>query len=602
MSFNTTIDNLVYSSVTQPENIAEKPFVSKEWTNPIFDTNTSANYNSNQIIFDTTTLANSGQLPNYAEGIIILPMVIKVSGESGDDWTTGEGRLGTDFILGLKNSHVQLVHSIGINMNNMDILQPVPLSNAYLTFIQHSEMTSLDEELNLPLHGYAKDSSGSWSYNTGVENADKTIVTGNGQGVGLCNNSNFPELLKSANTNESSNQGFLKRQQLINKYTSDKILVLGSETVNAMECKSYVKNATDGKYYYYDVVLRLKDLSPHFFPNFPLSAGVKFKITLTLNNNVSFKFGKDASGMMTFYKNTFANVSSATNPIMISSSYTVVATQAGGNFTPLDADENEATTSGNMSFKQSDTKIEYVPMPCGSSCLKINDTYTVTMRIGKVGDTNPHPRAQCILYVPSYRLNPEYEKIYWGPSLRIRKVHYTELEYNSFTCDGSSKSFNFEISSTCVRPKRLIIVPVLQASENFGINPLSSPFTTEPATTSPYVITGFNCSIANNNIYPNDIQYSYDHFLQSLNGSTGVNANLVSGLVSSRINLSDFQNNYHYIVCDLSRRLPEFDMVSVSIRVRGNVQSPKKLEFHCFIEKEKIIEVDTMTGALISRS
>ena len=42
MSFNTTIDNLVYSAVTQPENVADKPFVSKEWTNAIFDTNTSA--------------------------------------------------------------------------------------------------------------------------------------------------------------------------------------------------------------------------------------------------------------------------------------------------------------------------------------------------------------------------------------------------------------------------------------------------------------------------------------------------------------------------------------------------------------------------------
>jgi hypothetical protein len=87
-----------------------------------------------------------------------------------------------------------------------------------------------------------------------------------------------------------------------------------------------------------------------------------------------------------------------------------------------------------------------------------------------------------------------------------------------------------------------------------------------------------------------------------LNGSTGLNANLVNGMVSSRINLTDYQNNYHYIVCDLSRRLPEFDMVSVSIRVRGVLQSPKKMEFHCYIEKEKIIEIDTMTGALISRS
>ncbi|MFO0414310.1 MAG: hypothetical protein ACK50E_01550, partial [Bacteroidota bacterium] len=79
MSFNTTVDNIVHAQSTQPENIAEKPFVSKEWSNPIFDTNTSANYASNQVIFDTTTLSNSGTLVNYAEGLIALPIVIRVS-------------------------------------------------------------------------------------------------------------------------------------------------------------------------------------------------------------------------------------------------------------------------------------------------------------------------------------------------------------------------------------------------------------------------------------------------------------------------------------------------------------------------------------------
>jgi hypothetical protein len=33
MSFNTTIDNLIYQSSTQPENVAEKPFIEKQWSN-----------------------------------------------------------------------------------------------------------------------------------------------------------------------------------------------------------------------------------------------------------------------------------------------------------------------------------------------------------------------------------------------------------------------------------------------------------------------------------------------------------------------------------------------------------------------------------------
>ncbi|MFO0415045.1 MAG: hypothetical protein ACK50E_05275, partial [Bacteroidota bacterium] len=388
-------------------------------------------------------------------------------------------------------------------------------------------------------------------------------------------------------------------------YDASKVAVLGNESVNNHECKSYVSNQTDGKYYYYDVVLRLKDLCPHFFPNFPLAMGVKFKITLTLNNNVSFKFRKNATGVFVYDPADFSNVTSATNPLMISASYNRLVAQTGGEYYAVAAGgaaaNSNATPTGNFNFQITDASPQNAVIPCGSSCLAGADAtiYTVSMRIGTNGQT--HTRPQCILYVPSYRMSPKYEAEYFSSDKRVRKIHFTELEYQSFYV-ASGGSFNNELSSTCVRPKRLIMIPVLQASANSGINPLSSPFTTEPATTSPYVLSSFNCSISNNNIYPNDITYSYDNFLQSLNGSTGVNSNLINGLVSSRINLTDYQNNYHYIVCDLSRRLPEFDMVSVSIRVRGTVKSAKDLEFHCFIEKEKIIEVDVMTGALISRS
>lgn len=88
---------------------------------------------------------------------------------------------------------------------------------------------------------------------------------------------------------------------------------------------------------------------------------------------------------------------------------------------------------------------------------------------------------------------------------RIKKIHYTELEYQSFE---SSQTFQKEISSSCVRPKRLITSSMIPtsilkdtSSANFGLNPMSSPFASEPATTSPIIFTGFNCSISNVNLY-----------------------------------------------------------------------------------------------------
>jgi hypothetical protein len=364
MSFNTTIDNLVYSASTQPENVAEKPFVTKEWSNAIYDTNTSAFYNSNQIIFDTTTLSNSGAFPNYQEGIIILPMVIRVYNNeaNGGNWESAALK-NTDFMLAFKNSHVNLIHSVSVNMNNTDILQPVTLTNAYLTFIQHSELTKEDESLNSPLHGYCKDSSSSWSYVTGrTTDADNgtvwtpgtatSVVRGDSRGVGLCNNSNFG-LLNAVDTNDSYNEGMLKRQKLVNKINIDsqnKTAVLGTTAINRLDAKTYVTNTATGKYIFYDAIIRLKDLCPNFFQNFPLTLGVKFKITLTMNNNISFSFRKSQEGNFIYDPTTFVNVTSPTNPLMIASSYNPIITQAGGDHQPTGTASNALVNNGTGNF------------------------------------------------------------------------------------------------------------------------------------------------------------------------------------------------------------------------------------------------------------
>lgn len=226
MSFNTTIDNIVHAQSTQPENIAEKPFISKEWSNPIFDTNTSSNYASNQVIFDTTTLSNSGTLVNYQEGLISLPVVIWVKNSAVN--FNDASLANTDFMLGFKNSHVQLVHSVSITLNNIDIVQSVPMTNAYLSFIQHSELSSEDEWLNGPLTGYAKDNSSSWYYSTTT--AAGTVLTGDSRGCGIGNNCNFG-LVNGLAVNDTHNDGFLRRQKFVNKYNQEKIDVLGSVAV-----------------------------------------------------------------------------------------------------------------------------------------------------------------------------------------------------------------------------------------------------------------------------------------------------------------------------------------------------------------------------------
>jgi hypothetical protein len=80
----------------------------------------------------------------------------------------------------------------------------------------------------------------------------------------------------------------------------------------------------------------------------------------------------------------------------------------------------------------------------------------------------------------------------------------------------------------------------------------------------------------------------------------GLNGNLSTGLVSSRISLRHYLNNYGYIVCDLSRRLPEDESTSVSIDVSFKIISALALDFYVFVEQEKSMSINIVNGSRIA--
>jgi hypothetical protein len=115
------------------------------------------------------------------------------------------------------------------------------------------------------------------------------------------------------------------------------------------------------------------------------------------------------------------------------------------------------------------------------------------------------------------------------------------------------------------------------------------------------MLTNFNIQVGQINLYPNAISYSYEHFLQALNGQQGINGNLIQGMTSSRNSLVDYNNNYKYIVVNLDRKLPEKnENVANSLGVSGVLSSLKRMTFHCFIEKYKTITINIESGARVA--
>jgi hypothetical protein len=132
-----------------------------------------------------------------------------------------------------------------------------------------------------------------------------------------------------------------------------------------------------------------------------------------------------------------------------------------------------------------------------------------------------------------------------------------------------------------------------------ALHSLSSPFTTEGATTSPFQIQNMQVQLGSTNLYKDTQIYSYETFLREFNHQQGINGNQICGLGAGFVDIEAFQNNYHYIVVNLSRRLPIDDTVSQSIEISFDLISKKSMTFNSFLEVNKELVIDVSTGNLV---
>jgi hypothetical protein len=331
------------------------------------------------------------------------------------------------------------------------------------------------------------------------------------------------------------------------------------------------------------------------------------KLTVRVNT-CFFEVDKQADGELQF-KTSTAIFPNGTNPIMISANtvaitHNITGTQQviGGALTSI------ATVTSTFTPSVSATTVAGI-YPSGLANLTASKTYQCSLSIVKniwsqqanYGDgSQEHKLSNCRLYVPAYILQTDYEKQYLA--LGQRTIKYIDTFYKLFE-NFSTGEVQLQITSACVAPKRLLILPMIAKSSNTdGTNyykPITSPFATEPATCSPHAITNLQVFLSGTPIYSSFQNYSYEQFLNEMN-NFGLNGNLSTGLVSSRISLRHYLNNYGYIVCDLSRRLPEDENTSVSIDVSFKIISALALDFYVFVEQEKSMSINIVNGSRIA--
>jgi hypothetical protein len=323
-------------------------------------------------------------------------------------------------------------------------------------------------------------------------------------------------------------------------------LVMDNATVQASGENYYTRISDLVHVYRYDCIIRLKDLL--FFDKMSPVRGGNIKITLNLNQGSSVStFGAPAAG-----------VSPRTGVVN--------------------------TLKGSSNFL----------LRTATAPMNLAGTETISLAVVQNG-THGHVKRQCRLYIPVHTMSPTFEKHYL--SLGQKTVLYEDVYVQNVK--KQSNNFQVLLTNSLSRMKRLVIVPMLSADANHPA-PQESLYSCEPSTCSPCFIKDFNVQLSGSNVYQQNIQYKYEHFLNELNGSYGVNGNLETGLSSSMLDLKDYQSNFGYMVVDLSRRYSYDEGTPMSVQIQGVIESAKELDLLCFITYSKSISIDLNTGARIS--
>ena len=139
------------------------------------------------------------------------------------------------------------------------------------------------------------------------------------------------------------------------------------------------------------------------------------------------------------------------------------------------------------------------------------------------------------LSAPCYTFNPAFEGAYLSNA--IRKIDYEDIYQYQVINVLKGANFNNLITNGIAGIKSVLVLPfhTAQASANqtnLSISPLQSCFDTAGGgTTSPLTyINNFNVVISGQNAIYNTQRYTYEQFLNQLNGQNSVNGNQIDGM------------------------------------------------------------------------
>jgi len=594
-----TGDSIVFDMSSESE-AQSSMFIKKDWLS-ILD-NQNQTYTGNQIVIDTSQLANSNKFMNYREAYLLMPMMITLTGSP----TIGASAIpifspatqitGCDYAIGLKNWYGSIVHSMTLDYNGTTVIQQTPYIGMWNTFRLMTSLSLNDVKTQGSSIGFYPDVAQA----AGVSNAAMCSANANQ----TFNNANAPNasplVIPGLNTYETFNSGLYQRQQAWNFDPS----AASSAISNAVQpysslistasltnlYKSYIftkQNAvvtsaggppalitgvtTQGVWQAaISGIVLLRHLHP-FFEHVPLLKGVFMKLTLNINqSSVNFTTSSSVAATNTFTACTVSSPLGGVSPLMIASLFT--------------GEGASNLVAGSY----------IVSLNVGKSCLNSSQS-------GVAGVTNSPLSSSVLLWVPAYSFNPVFEASYL--SSPVKKIMYEDCYQYQVLNVAASQPFNNLVTNGIANIKSVLILPFYNSASNgsSGLIAWQSPF--DPAgcgPTSPLCLFNqFNVQISGQNAIYSQERYSWEQFQNQFYGVNAQNGGQDDGFCSGLVGMLDFDMEYCYYYVNCGRMLPVEEAVPKSINILGINQSAFAVDLYVFVSYGVEISIDVLTGSRV---
>lgn len=249
-------DNLVLKRSSAKQDSPEEVFYDKKYIYQT-DQNSSSDYSTNQVEFNTATWVSSGAMMDLREATVVIPLCFELE--------TNKNLKDDPVDLKLKSNNINIINSAMFEYNNDTVVQGSPEVTPYLQFLSSSTGDVNDESL-LDYTGVRNTHLKDWEYDPhyGVSITDLSFYT-----------------IKTP------------------FYTGDKDAVYGQQkginkVIKVSSDPNDINSPQHKHFYYYNCYIRLKDFP--FFDSMPMTRGANVKMIFTLNQlEMTFTRGSGAT-------------------------------------------------------------------------------------------------------------------------------------------------------------------------------------------------------------------------------------------------------------------------------------------------------------------